>query len=80
MRISLKPACEICATSSAITLAVTAITGVEASWGFDFNFKVKSSAMKMLVLKENVDVNFKYLYYCMKNDKKSIWLFLHPLI
>lgn len=34
----------------------------------DFEFKVKSSAMKMLVPK-NSDVNFKYIYYCMKNIK-----------
>ena len=34
----------------------------------DFEFKVKSSAMKMLVPKNNDD-NFKYIYYCMKNIK-----------
>lgn len=31
----------------------------------DFNFKVKSSAMKMLTPKEGV--NFRYVYYAMKN-------------
>lgn len=34
----------------------------------DFEFKVKSSAMKMLIPK-NKDNNFKYIYYCMKNIK-----------
>ena len=34
----------------------------------EFDFKVKSSAMKMLKPKNN-DVNFKYVYYCMKNIK-----------
>lgn len=34
----------------------------------EFDFKVKSSAMKMLKPKTN-DVNFKYVYYCMKNIK-----------
>lgn len=35
----------------------------------DFNFKVKSSAMKMLRLKKDRshDANFRYLYYVMKN-------------
>lgn len=33
----------------------------------DFNFKVKSSAMKMLIPKTNN--NFKYIYYCLKNIK-----------
>lgn len=35
----------------------------------DFNFKVKSSAMKMLRLKKDSshDVNFRYLYHIMKN-------------
>ena len=33
----------------------------------DFNFKVKSSAMKMLISK--TDNNFKYIYYCLKNIK-----------
>lgn len=35
----------------------------------DFNFKVKSSAMKMLRIKKNrlYDANFRYLYYVMKN-------------
>ena len=31
----------------------------------DFNFKVKSSAMKMITPKDGV--NFKYVYYAMKN-------------
>lgn len=37
----------------------------------DFNFKVKSSAMKMLRLKKDrsCNVNFRYLYYIMKNIK-----------
>ena len=34
----------------------------------EFEFKVKSSAMKMLVPKNN-EFNFKYIYYCMKNIK-----------
>lgn len=33
----------------------------------DFDFKVKSSAMKMLKPKKNTNVNFKYIYYCMQN-------------
>ena len=33
----------------------------------DFNFKVKSSAMKILVPK--TDDNFRYIYYCIKNIK-----------
>ena len=32
----------------------------------DFEFKVKSSAMKILVPKSN-DINFKYVYYCIQN-------------
>jgi|BioPla2DNA2_1021312.scaffolds.fasta_scaffold08218_3 type I restriction enzyme S subunit len=32
----------------------------------DFDFKVKSSAMKMLRPKENIDTNFRYIYYAMK--------------
>ena len=34
----------------------------------NFDFKVKSSAMKMLTPK-NTNFNFKYIYYCMKNIK-----------
>ncbi|XZL14471.1 restriction endonuclease subunit S (plasmid) [Clostridium perfringens] len=33
----------------------------------DFKFKVKSSAMKMLIPKETENINFKYVYYAMKN-------------
>ncbi len=32
----------------------------------DFDFKVKSSAMKMLRLKNNVDISFRFVYYAMK--------------
>jgi type I restriction enzyme, S subunit len=32
----------------------------------DFNFKVKSSAMKMITLKENNNINFRFIYYAMK--------------
>lgn len=32
----------------------------------DFDFKVKSSAMKMLRMKENIDVDFRYVYYAMQ--------------
>lgn len=32
----------------------------------DFNFKVKSSAMKMLRMKKNASVNFRYLYHFIK--------------
>ncbi|WP_288550383.1 restriction endonuclease subunit S [uncultured Brachyspira sp.] len=35
----------------------------------DFNFKVKSSAMKMLKVIDENKSNFRYLYYCMKNIK-----------
>lgn len=35
----------------------------------NFEFKVKSSAMKMLIPKDNNNNNFKYIYYCMKNIK-----------
>lgn len=35
----------------------------------DFNFKVKSSAMKMLKVIDENKSNFIYLYYCMKNIK-----------
>ncbi|MFV0498601.1 MAG: restriction endonuclease subunit S [Bacilli bacterium] len=35
----------------------------------DFDFKVKSSASKILVKKENAEVNFRYLFYCIKNIK-----------
>ena len=33
----------------------------------DFEFKVKSSAMKMLRSKDRNKYNFRYLYYCLKN-------------
>ena len=33
----------------------------------DFDFKVKSSAMKMLRSKDRNKYNFRYLYYCLKN-------------
>ncbi|MCY3752011.1 MAG: restriction endonuclease subunit S [Gammaproteobacteria bacterium] len=32
----------------------------------DFNFKVKSSAMKMLRLKKTNEINFRYVFYAMK--------------
>jgi type I restriction enzyme S subunit len=32
----------------------------------DFNFKVKSSAMKMLRTKKDADVNFKFIYFAMR--------------
>jgi type I restriction enzyme S subunit len=32
----------------------------------EFDFKVKSSAIKMLRLKDNVDANFKFIFYAMK--------------
>lgn len=32
----------------------------------DFDFKIKSSAMKILVPKPSVDISFRYLYYAMK--------------
>lgn len=32
----------------------------------DFEFKVKSSAMKMLKIKKDVDVNFRFIYFAMK--------------
>ncbi|MDQ7022160.1 MAG: restriction endonuclease subunit S [Candidatus Gracilibacteria bacterium] len=32
----------------------------------DFNFKVKSSALKIIKLKENVEENFRFIYYAMK--------------
>ncbi len=32
----------------------------------DFNFKIKSSAMKMLRPKENVGISFRFVYYAMK--------------
>lgn len=32
----------------------------------DFNFKIKSSAMKILKLKKDVDYDFRYIYYAMK--------------
>ena len=32
----------------------------------DFNFKVKSSAMKMLTPKQNIDINFRFVYFAMK--------------
>lgn len=35
----------------------------------DFNFKVKSSAMKILI--SNRDINIKYFYYLIKNIKKE---------
>ncbi|WP_297299839.1 restriction endonuclease subunit S [uncultured Brachyspira sp.] len=35
----------------------------------DFNFKVKSSAMKILKVIDENKSNFRYLYYCMKNIK-----------
>ena len=35
----------------------------------DFNFKVKSSAMKMLKVIDENKSNFRYLYFCMKNIK-----------
>jgi len=37
----------------------------------DFAFKVKSSAMKMLTLKDNADADFRYLYYVVSNIKFS---------
>ena len=37
----------------------------------DFDFKVKSSAMKFLRPIENNNVNFKYIYYSMKSLKYS---------
>ncbi|KLI41326.1 restriction endonuclease subunit S [Brachyspira hyodysenteriae] len=37
----------------------------------DFNFKVKSSAMKMLKVIDENKSNFRYLYYCMKNIQYS---------
>lgn len=40
----------------------------------DFDFKIKSSAMKMLkiISEEKNKVNFKYIYHCMKNIKYEI--------
>lgn len=35
----------------------------------DFCFKVKSSAMKILVPKKNRNFNFRYVYYCIQNIK-----------
>lgn len=35
----------------------------------DFDFKVKSSAMKMLKSSNETKYNFKYCYYCMQNIK-----------
>lgn len=35
----------------------------------DFNFKVKSSAMKILKPKEDRHINFRYIYHSMKNIK-----------
>ena len=32
----------------------------------DFDFKIKSSAMKMLRVKDGVDVSFRFIYYAMK--------------
>lgn len=32
----------------------------------DFNFKVKSSAMKLLKPKTGIEINFRFVYYCMK--------------
>jgi type I restriction enzyme S subunit len=32
----------------------------------DFNFKVKSSAMKILLLKRDVDIDFRFVYFAMK--------------
>jgi len=32
----------------------------------DFNFKVKSSAMKMIKPKENLEMNFRFIYYAMR--------------
>ena len=35
----------------------------------DFNFKIKSSAMKIITVNsdKNLDVSFRYIYHCMKN-------------
>lgn len=38
----------------------------------DFDFKVKSSAMKMLRLKNNIDTNFRFIYYAMKCIKFEV--------
>ena len=38
----------------------------------DFNFKVKSSAMKLLKNSDEKQYNFKYCYYCMQNIKYEI--------
>lgn len=32
----------------------------------DFNFKIKSSAMKIITKKNNLEINFRYIYYAMK--------------
>ena len=37
----------------------------------NFKFKIKSSAMKIIIPKANVNLNFKYFYYLLKNIKYS---------
>lgn len=38
----------------------------------DFDFKVKSSAMKMLKPKDSIDTNFRFIYYAMKCIKFEV--------
>ena len=52
----------------------------------DFNFKIKSSAMKIISLNEKTEVNFRYIYYAMKcitykpQDHARQWISKYSLI